>query len=132
MLARAADLVPNSGKRRTPAMTLHRRTFLSLTAAAAGSAMAPGFARAQAYPGKPVRIIVGFAPGSSSDILSRLIGQRLQERLRQPFIVENRGGAGGNLATEAVANAAPDGYTLLNTGTWDAINATLYKKLSYS
>jgi tripartite-type tricarboxylate transporter receptor subunit TctC len=113
-------------------MTLHRRAFLRLTAGAAGLSIAPRFARAQAYPTKQVRLMVGFAAGSSSDILMRLIGQRLADRLGQPFIIENRGGAGGNLATEAVTRAEPDGYTLLNCGTWDTINATLYKKLSFN
>ena len=113
-------------------MTLHRRAFLRLTAGAAGFALAPGLAQAQTYPAKPVRLMVGFAAGSSSDILMRLIGQRLADRLGQPFIVENRGGAGGNLATEVVVRSEADGYTLLNCGTWDTINATLYKKLSFN
>src|SRR3954469_5968212 len=113
-------------------MRLHRRAFLRLTAGAAGLSVVPGLARAQVYPAKPVHIIVGFAPGSSSDILARLIGQRLSDRLGQPFIIENRGGAGGNLATDAVARAKSDGYTLLNCGTWDSINATLYKNLSFN
>jgi len=113
-------------------MTLHRRAFLSLTAGAASLSLVPRFAQAQVYPAKQVRLIVGFAAGSSSDILMRLIGQRLADRLGQPFIVENRSGAGGNLATEAVVRSEPDGYTLLNCGTWDTINATLYKKLSFN
>src|SRR3954453_11678849 len=114
------------------AMTLHRRAVLRLAAGAAGLSMAPGLAQAQAYPTKQVRLMVGFAAGSSSDILMRLAGQRLSDRLGQPFIVENRGGAGGNLATEAVARAEPDGYTLLTCGSWDAINATLYKNLTFN
>jgi tripartite-type tricarboxylate transporter receptor subunit TctC len=113
-------------------MTFHRRAFVRLTAGAAGLSMAPWLARAQAYPAKQVRLVVGFAAGSSSDVLMRLIGQRLSDHLGQPFIVENRGGAGGNLATEAVTRAVPDGYTLLNCGSWDSINATLYKKLSFN
>jgi tripartite-type tricarboxylate transporter receptor subunit TctC len=92
----------------------------------------PRLARAQAYAVKQVHIVVGFAAGSSSDILSRLIGQRLADRLGQPFIIENRGGAGGNLATEAVTRSEPDGYTLLNCGTWDSINASLYKHLRFN
>src|SRR5262249_56256622 len=83
------------------AMTLHRRAFLRLAAGTAGLSMAPGLAQAQAYPAKQVRLMVGFGAGSSSDILMRLVGQRLSDRLGQPFIVENRGGAGGNLAPQA-------------------------------
>jgi tripartite-type tricarboxylate transporter receptor subunit TctC len=102
---------------------------------AAGTAVLPvlaPFARAQAYPSRPVRIIVGFAAGSASDILSRLVAQSLSDRLRQPFIVENRGGAGGTIGAEMVARAPADGYTLLYCGSADAVSAGMYDKLSYN
>jgi len=89
-------------------------------------------ARAQTYPIQPVRIIVCFAPGGIADIIARLIGQSLSDRLGQPFIIENRAGAGGNIGTEAVVRAPADGYTLLLTGSNDAINATLYEKLNFN
>jgi hypothetical protein len=92
---------------------LPRRKFLHLAAGAAVLPAVARFASAQAYPRRPVRIIVGQAAGSGSDIAARLLGQRLSERLGQPFVVENRPGAGGNIATEAVVRALPDGYTLL-------------------
>jgi tripartite-type tricarboxylate transporter receptor subunit TctC len=91
-----------------------------------------GFASAQTYPSRPVRIIVGFAAGGPNDILARLIGQWLSERLGQPFVIENRPGAGSNIATEAVVHATPDGYTLLLVGTPNAINATLYDNLNFN
>jgi len=89
-------------------------------------------ARAQAYPSRPVRIIVGITPGGASDVLARLMGQWLSERLGQPFVVENRPGAGGNIATEAVVRAPADGYTLILVFTSHAINATLYDKASFN
>jgi tripartite-type tricarboxylate transporter receptor subunit TctC len=113
-------------------MNLPRRTFLHL---AAGAAALPGFsrvARAQTYPTRPVRIIVGFAAGGATDIFARLIGQRLSERLGQPFVIENRPGAGSNIAAEAVVRALPDGYTLLMVSSANAINATLYDKLNFN
>jgi tripartite-type tricarboxylate transporter receptor subunit TctC len=91
-----------------------------------------GVAPAQTYPSRPVRIIVGFAAGGPNDILARLIGQWLSERLGQPFIIENRSGAGSNIATEAVVHAPPDGYTLLLVGTPNAINAALYDNLHFN
>src|SRR5215475_8640418 len=94
-------------------MRLPRRRFLQLAAGAAASSSVPCVTRAQAYPSRPVRIIVGYAPGGGQDILARLIGQWLSERLGQAFIVENRPGGGANIATEAVVRAPPDGYTLL-------------------
>jgi tripartite-type tricarboxylate transporter receptor subunit TctC len=112
-------------------MNLPRRKFLHL---AAGAAVLPAFARvarAQAYPTRPVRLIVGFAPGGSADIFSRLLGQFLSERLGKPFIVENRLGAGSNLATEAVVRADADGHTLLTASVANAVNATLYEKLPF-
>src|SRR4051812_7044861 len=114
------------------AMTIPRRQFLHL---AAGIAALPGvsrFAWANVYPSQPVRIIVGFAAAGPNDILARLIGQRLSERLGQPFIIENRLGAGSNIATEAVVHAPADGYTLLLVGSPNAINATLYDKLNFN
>ena len=105
---------------------------MHLAAGAAALPVVSRVARAQAYPAKPVRIIVPFTAGSSGDIHARLIGQWLSERLGQPFIVENRGGAGGTLGAEAMVRAAPDGYTLLLSGPPDAITATLYEKLSYN
>jgi len=105
---------------------------LHLAAGAAALAGVPQIARAQAYPSRPVRIMVGFAAGSANDILARLMAQWLSERLGQQFIVETRPGASGNLAAEAVARARPDGYTLLLSGSTDAINATLYDNLNFN
>jgi tripartite-type tricarboxylate transporter receptor subunit TctC len=113
-------------------MKFPRRQFLHLAAGAAALPLVPRFARAQTYPTKPVRIIVGFAPGGGTDILARLIGQWLSERLGQPFVIENRPGAGSNTGTEAVVRAPPDGYTLLTIASPTAINATLYEKLNYN
>ena len=113
-------------------MKLPRRQFLHL---AAGAAALPGvarIARAQAYPTRPVRIIVGIPAGSATDIAARLIGQWLSERLGQPFIIENRVGAGGNVGTEMVVRSAPDGYTLLMVNGANAISATLYEKLNFN
>jgi tripartite-type tricarboxylate transporter receptor subunit TctC len=113
-------------------MKLPRRNFLYL---AAGAAALPAVARiawAQAYPSRPVRIIVGFAPGGGNDIMARLIGPWLSERLGQQFVIENRPGAGTNIATEAVVNAPPDGYTLLLASLPNASNATLYKHLKFN
>jgi tripartite-type tricarboxylate transporter receptor subunit TctC len=113
-------------------MTLRRRQFLNLAAGAVALPAASRIARAQTYPVRPVRIIVGFAPGGGTDILARLIGQWLSERLGQPFVIENRPGAGSNTGTEAVVRAPPDGYTLLTIASPAAINATLYEKLNYN
>jgi len=111
-------------------MPIHRRRFLHL-AGATTLPVLPRIARAQAYPSRQVRLIVGFAAGSAIDISSRLVAQWLSEHLGQPFVVENRPGASANLATEAVVRAAPDGYTLLAIGTFSAVNATLYRNLSF-
>jgi len=109
----------------------HRRQFLHLAAGAAVLPAVSRIARAQAYPTRQVRIIAGFPPGGASDILARLMGRWLSERLNQAFIVENRPGAGGNLATDTVVRAHADGYTLLLVNTANPINATLYKKLNF-
>lgn len=113
-------------------MKLPRRQFLKLIAGAFTVPAVSGIASAQAYPARPVRVIVGYAAGGASDIAARLIGQRLSERLGQAFIIENRPGAASNLATEAVVNAPPDGHTLLLVSASNAINATLYDKLNYN
>jgi tripartite-type tricarboxylate transporter receptor subunit TctC len=109
-----------------------RRSFLCLGAGAAALPVISRIARAQTYPTRPVRIIVGFGAGSANDILARLMAQWLSERLGQPFVVETRTGAGGNIGTEAVVRAAPDGYTLLLSGSPDTINATLYNNLNFN
>jgi tripartite-type tricarboxylate transporter receptor subunit TctC len=109
-----------------------RRRFLHLAAGAAALPAVSRSARAQAYPTRPVRIIISQAAGSASDIFSRLIGHRLSERLGQQFIIEPRPGAGGNIAVEAVVRAPADGYTLLLIGNQHAINATLYDKLNFN
>jgi tripartite-type tricarboxylate transporter receptor subunit TctC len=111
---------------------LPRRKLLRLAAGAAVLPTISGSAGAQAYPARPVRIIVGFTPAGATDILARLIGQWLQERLGQTFVVENRPGAGSNIGTEAVVRAAADGYTLLLVAPANAINATLYDKLNFN
>ena len=110
----------------------HRRQFLHLAAGVAALPVLSRIGHAQSYPTRPVHIIVGFAPGSAADILARLIGKSLSERLGQPFVIENRGGAGGTLGAEAVVRAPPDGYTLLFCGSPDAFNATLYDKFSFN
>ncbi len=113
-------------------MKLLRRRFLHLAAGAAALASLSRVARAQAYPTRPVRIIVGYPPGGSTDVMARLIGQQLTERLGQSFVLENRPGAGTNIATEAVVKAAPDGYTLLAVDAAPAINTTLYHNLNFA
>jgi tripartite-type tricarboxylate transporter receptor subunit TctC len=113
-------------------MKLPRRNFLHLAAGAAALPTVSHFAWAQAYPSRPVRIIVPFAPGGTFDIMARLIGQWLTEKLGQPFVIENRPGAGGNIGTEAVVRAPADGYALLLVGTANAISATLYEKLNFN
>ena len=113
-------------------MKLPRRQFLHLAAGAAALPTVSRFTFAQTYPSRPVRLIVPFAPAGGSDITARLMGQWLSEWLAQPFIIENRPGAGSNIATEAVVRAAADGYTLLYVTTANAINATLYDKLNFN
>ena len=113
-------------------MTLTRRRFLRLAAAAAALPAASRFAWSQAYPSRPVRLMVGFAAGGNFDLVARLLGQWLSEQFNQPVIVENRPGASSNLATEAVIRAPADGYTLLLGGAVNAINAALYEKLGFN
>jgi len=111
---------------------LPRRNFLHLAAGAAALPVMSQIAWSQAYPARPVRIIVPFAPGGANDITARLIGQWLTERLGQQFLIENRTGGGGNIGIEAAVRSAADGYTLLVVGTTAAINATLFEKLNYN
>ena len=113
-------------------MKLPRGQFLRLATGTAALSAVSRIAWAQTYPTRPVRIVVGFPPGGGADITARLIGQWLSERLGQPFIIENRPGAGSNIATEAVVRAPPDGYTLLLVGAFNAVNATLYDKLNFN
>jgi tripartite-type tricarboxylate transporter receptor subunit TctC len=113
-------------------MKLPRRRFLHLAAGAVGLPAVSRIARAQAYPTKPVRLVVGFPAGSAPDIIARLMGQGLSERLGQQFVIENRLGAGGNIATEAVVRSPPDGYTLLSVNSSNTINATLYTNLNFN
>src|SRR5215468_10143724 len=113
-------------------MKLARRQFLSLAGAGAALAVLPRIAASQAYPARPVRIVVGFAAGGPTDIVARAVGQWLSERLGQPFIIENRPGAGGNIGIESVVRAPADGYTLLWFGAGAAISPTLYDKLNFN
>jgi tripartite-type tricarboxylate transporter receptor subunit TctC len=117
---------------RVNATKLRRRQFLHLAAGAATLPAASRIARAQTYPTRPVRLVVPTAAGSATDIVGRLVGQWLSERLGQPFVIENRAGAGQNIGTEAVVRAPPDGHTLLLVGPPAAINATLYDKLNFN
>ena len=112
-------------------MKLPRREFLHLAAGAAALPFAPHVARAQAYPSRPVKIVVGQAAGSATDIVVRLFGQFLSEKLGQQFIIEVRPGAAGNIATEAVTHMPPDGYSLLAVNSQNAINVALYEKLNF-
>jgi tripartite-type tricarboxylate transporter receptor subunit TctC len=113
-------------------MKLPRRQFLHVAAGAAATPASSYTAWAQTYPTRPVRLVVGYAAGGGTDITARLIGQWLSERLNQQFVVENRGGAGTNIGTEAVVRAPPDGYTLLLATGANAVNATLYEKLNFN
>ena len=115
-----------------PTMTLLRRNFLRLAAAAAALPTVARFAFAQTYPARPVRILVGYPPGSGPDIAARLTGQWLSDRLGHPFVIENRPGAGSNIAAEAVVRAPADGHTLLLAASANASNATLYDNLSFN
>ena len=109
-----------------------RRTFLQLALGPAALLTISRKTWAQAYPTRPVRLIVGFAPGGTPDLLARIVGEWLSERLGQPFVIENRPGSGSNTATEGVVNAPPDGYTLLLASIANSVNATIYDKLSYN
>ena len=110
----------------------HRRQFLHLAAGAAALPAVARVARGQSYPSRPVHWIVGYTPGGGNDIFARLMGQWLQERLGQPFVIENRPGAGSNIATEAVVNARPDGYAILLANFANASNASLYANLKFN
>jgi tripartite-type tricarboxylate transporter receptor subunit TctC len=130
LLARADEVIEwGEGRSKTK---LPRRNFLHLAAGAAALPALAHVAVAQTYPSRPVRMIVPFAPGGTSDILARLMGQWLSERLGQPFVIENRPGANSNIGTEAVVRAPSDGYTLLLVTAAAAINATFYEKLSFN
>jgi len=111
---------------------MHRRALLQLASAAVLALTAPSVALAQAYPSKPIRLVVGVPPGGATDAVARIVGQKLSEQMGQPFIIENKGGAGGNIGAEAVAKSAPDGYTLFLAviGTM-AINQSLYKDMPF-
>ena len=113
-------------------MKLPRRNFLHLAAGAAALPAVSRIARAQTYPTRPVRIVVGFPAGSAPDIIARLIGQGLSERLGQQFVIENRPGAASNIGTEIVVKAPPDGYTLLLVVATNTVNATLYTNLNFN
>ena len=113
-------------------MKFARRQFLQLAAGAAVLPAVSNAARAETWPARPIRLIIGYTPGGSADLTARLMGQWLSERLGQPFVIENRPGGGTNIATEAVVRAAPDGYTLLLVAPANAINATLYDKLNFN
>ena len=126
----AESMLPELQKGRS--MKIRRRRFLHLATGAVTIPAVSRLAWAQTYPTRPVRIVVGFAAGSTTDIIARVIGQWLSERLGQPFVVENRPGAGGNIATEAVVRSPADGYTLLIVAAPNAINATLYDKLNFN
>src|SRR5580704_3617060 len=112
-------------------MKLPRRTFLHLAAGAAALPVVSRVARAQTYPARPVHVLVGYAAGGPNDISARLAGELLSERLGQPFVIEDRPGAGSNLATELVVRAPPDGYTLLGASSSNSWNAALYDKLNF-
>src|SRR5882724_4726937 len=112
-------------------MKFPRRAFMHLAVGAAALPVLSGVARAQAYPSKPVRIVVGFPAGGATDIFARLMGEWLTQRLGQQFLVENKPGASGNIGTETVAKAPADGYTLMQVGTPNAINAALYSNLNF-
>src|SRR5271169_5005073 len=112
-------------------MKFPRRRFLHLAAGAAALPAMPIIARAQTYPARPVHLVCPFAAGGPNDITARLIGQALSERLGQPFVIDNRAGAAANVGTEVVVLAPADGYTLLLASSANAVNATLYDKLSY-
>src|SRR6185369_6229741 len=113
-------------------MTVTRRRFLCLASGVAALPLLPRRVWAQAFPTKPVHILVGFAPGNAADVTTRLIGQSLSERLGKTFVIENRPGAGGTLATESVVRSAADGYTLVSCSSADAVNAAIYEKLNYN
>src|SRR5215470_10054847 len=113
-------------------MNIQRRKFLRLVVGAAAVPALSRLATAQGYPTRPVRLIVGFPPGGAADTFARLLGQSLSERLGQPFIIENRPGAAGNIATEAAVKAPADGYSLLLVVANNAVNATLYEKLNFN
>jgi tripartite-type tricarboxylate transporter receptor subunit TctC len=113
-------------------MKIPRRRFLHLAAGAVALPAVSGIANAQTYPARPVRLVVGFPPGGTSDIAARLMGQWLSERLGQQFVIDNRPGAASNIGTEAVVRASPDGYTLLLVGASNAINAALYENLNFN
>src|SRR5947208_1382606 len=111
---------------------ISRRTAICLTAIGLSAIASIGSAQAADYPTRPVRWVVGYPPGGSTDVIARLIGQRLSEKLGQQFVIENKPGAGNNIATESVVNAAPDGYTLLLVNPANGINASLYTKLNFN
>src|SRR5262249_11735267 len=113
-------------------MKCRRRAFLQVLAGAAALPVVAPSASAHPYPSRPVRWIVGFTPGGATDVIARLMGQWLSERLGQSFVIENRPGAGSNIATEVAVNAPADGYTLLLVAPAHAVNATLYDRLHYN